>query len=65
MSYNWLSKQNRRKLRGLGARSAGRLRKQRRASRAWRAPLANTSLVRSTKLGFIAFCYGLFKNNKY
>ena len=68
MSYNWLSKQNRRKLRSLGARSAGRLRKQRRARKArdaWRAPLANTSLVRSTKLGLIAFCYELFKNNKY
>lgn len=64
MSYNWLSKQNRRKLRSLGTRSAGRLRKQRRARKArdaWRAPLANTSL----KLGLIAFCYELFKNNKY
>ena len=63
MSYNWLSKQNRRKL-----RTAGRLRKKRRdrkALDAWRAPLANTSLVRSTKLGLIAFCYELFKNNKY
>lgn len=63
MSYNWLSKQNRRKL-----RTAGRLRKKRRARKArdaWRAPLANTSLVRSTKLGLIAFCYELFKNNKY
>lgn len=68
MSYNWLSKQNRKKLRSLGAHSAGRLRKKRcarKARDAWRAPLANTSLVRSTKLGLIAFCYELFKNNKY
>lgn len=68
MSYNWLSKQNRKKLRSLGARSAGRLREKRRARKARdarRAPLANTSLVRSTKLGLIAFCYELFKNNKY
>lgn len=68
MSYNWLSKQNRKKLQSLGARSAGRLRKKRRARKARdarRAPLANTSLVRSTKLGLIAFCYKLFKNNKY
>lgn len=61
----WLSKQNRKKLRSY---STGRLRKKRRARRArdaWRTPLANTSLVRSTKLGLIAFCYELFKNNKY
>ena len=68
MSYNWLSKQNRRKLRSLGAHSAGRLRKQRRARKArdaWRAPLASVTPVRAAKLGLIAFCYDLFKNNKY
>lgn len=65
MSYNWLSKQNRKKLRSLSAHSAGRLRKQRRASRAWRAPLASATPVRAAKLGLIAFCYELFKNNKY
>ena len=63
MSYNWLSKQNRRKL-----RTAGRLRKKRRARKArdaWRAPLASATPVRAAKLGLIAFCYDLFKNNRY